>query len=169
MTSLIFSQIVNDVYLAAVDYGVGALAVSTVAMPGLYRIAKKNWGRFAWLMLLTAYLYIAFTLTLFNRSFGQFDNSSSLSFFEMSVYYPQFTLIHLSENFLLTLPLGFLMPNCFKAFKKPLLGLITGLFMSLIIESVQYYTGLGKFELDDIIMNSLGAIVGYFFYRKICK
>ena len=38
---------------------------------------------------------------------------------------------------------------------------IAGFALSLFIESMQYYNGLGLCELDDILNNTIGAVSGY--------
>lgn len=177
VNTYIFTTIISDLLAVVVNYGAGAAMVGAAAVPGLLKICKTKTkdkdnlsGRFLWLLALTLYAYFALTLTLFNRNFGQFDNSEmDLTFFQMSVLFPQLTLIHLAENFILTLPLGFLLPQGFKTFRKPYFGAVSGFVMSLVIETIQYFTGLGNFELDDIIMNTLGAIVGYLFFIYISK
>ena len=40
--------------------------------------------------------------------------------------------------------------------------MLLGIGLSLIIESVQLLTKRGTFDVDDLIMNTLGALVGYF-------
>ncbi len=163
----VINQVVNDICASIVNYGAGAIAVGTAVMPGIYALAKKKAQKCAWLFALTMYFYFVLNLTLFNRNFGQFDNGMNLTFFQMSYFFPQLTLIHLAENFMLTLPLGFLLPLGFDIFKKPYFGLLPGFVMSMIIEYIQFYTGLGNFELDDIIMNTLGAVTGYFFLKAV--
>ncbi len=163
----IVNQVFSDIFSSMVNYGVGAVAVGTAFMPGIYALAKKKAAKCAWLFALTMYLYVVLNLTLFNRNFGQFENNMNLTFLQLSYYFPQLTLIHLAENFALTLPLGFLLPMGFDLFRKPCFGLFTGFAMSMVIESIQFVTGLGNFELDDIFMNTLGAVVGYFFLQIV--
>lgn len=66
-------------------------------------------------------------------------------------------------NMLLFLPFGFftsyLLDN-----KKPLLTVVLTLIASLSIEVVQLMIGR-VFDVDDIILNVLGALLGYFIYR----
>ena len=165
----VLTRVFSDIYATIENYGVGAVAVGTAFMPGIYALAKRKAAKCAWLFALTMYLYFVLNLTLFNRNFGQFENNMNLTFFQMSYYFPQLTLIHLAENFVLTLPLGFLLPMGFDLFRKPYFGLFTGFVMSMVIESIQFVTGLGNFELDDIIMNTLGAVVGYFFLKMVSR
>lgn len=39
-----------------------------------------------------------------------------------------------------------------------------GLLLSISIEALQYYTGLGRSEVDDVIMNTLGCLLGALSY-----
>lgn len=64
-------------------------------------------------------------------------------------------------NIVLFLPLGFLLGN-----KK---GIATGFLLSVIIEVVQYIGMLGFCELDDVLNNTVGAVLGYFVGRMVKK
>ena len=72
------------------------------------------------------------------------------------VYYVKLFL----ENILLFVPLGFLSP-----WKKWWTVLVTGCLFSIFIESVQYVSMLGECEIDDIIANTLGALLGFFLFK----
>lgn len=69
-------------------------------------------------------------------------------------------------NIILFIPYGFLgilFPKL-KQFK----WLIGAFFVVInIIEFSQYYLRRGFADIDDVILNSLGVIIGYFIYRKI--
>ena len=70
-------------------------------------------------------------------------------------------------NILLFLPLGFLIPWCFRL-KLPSV-IIIGFCFSIILESLQFVFRLGLCEIDDVIHNTIGSAIGYglwkFFYR----
>lgn len=65
------------------------------------------------------------------------------------------------ENILLFIPFGFLIPLLWKKLYKGLWCLAAGLMVSLTIEAVQYVTGRGNVETDDVVMNFAGTIIGY--------
>ncbi len=72
------------------------------------------------------------------------------------------------ENVLLFIPYGF----CYCWWKKGK-GIFFNSFMigfvtSFIIEGMQLVTGRGIFQLDDIITNTLGCMIGALFY-KLCS
>ena len=72
------------------------------------------------------------------------------------------------ENVLLFIPYGF----CFCWWKRSKGGLFCGFMIgfvtSFIIEGMQLVTGRGIFQLDDIITNTLGCIIGVFLYKFGC-
>lgn len=76
------------------------------------------------------------------------------------------------KNILFFVPFGFLFPNITTsspAFQKKrlLIVLIIGMLFSILIEIMQYVFCLGLCELDDVICNSLGALIGFRLYSLI--
>ena len=67
-------------------------------------------------------------------------------------------------NICMFMPLGFLLPLGTKFFKSFIKTSIAGLLFTLIIESAQLYFHLGMFELDDLMNNTVGTMIGYGFY-----
>ncbi|GLB32813.1 hypothetical protein LAD12857_47360 [Lacrimispora amygdalina] len=74
------------------------------------------------------------------------------------------SLKNIIGNIILFIPLGFLVPlvyiNAQRFYKTFLI-----VFLSvLLIESFQLFTMLGVFDIDDIILNCTGGIIGYFLF-----
>lgn len=67
-------------------------------------------------------------------------------------------------NIVMFVPLGFLLPVCFKACRRFPVTFVCGLVATGIIECTQYYTKRGLFEVDDLFNNTLGAVIGYGFF-----
>lgn len=67
-------------------------------------------------------------------------------------------------NVLFFIPFGFLFP--WKKWKRVL---IAGLMTSAVIEATQYIFNLGWCELDDIISNTAGALIGFGCYVIVHK
>ncbi|NBI06218.1 VanZ family protein [Senegalia massiliensis] len=54
-------------------------------------------------------------------------------------------------------------------FKKVKHILFTSIIISLLFEILQLISGLGSFDVDDLILNTLGAVTGYGSYYLIKK
>lgn len=67
----------------------------------------------------------------------------------------------LRNNIVAFLPLGFLLPLIAARFRTLLPTLAAGLLVSLAFELIQLFTMLGEADVDDVILNVLGTVVGY--------
>lgn len=67
-------------------------------------------------------------------------------------------------NILMFVPLGFLLPLTFPRFQSLRKTLLLLSVSSLAIEFLQYFIGRSA-DVDDLIMNSLGALGGWLIYR----
>lgn len=88
------------------------------------------------------------------------------TFVDQSFTFGQF-LLNIGGNIVIFLPLGFLIPLCLH--RKMNLFAILGiaLFLSAVIELVQYLSVLGEADVDDVLLNICGAAVGYTIERGI--
>ena len=68
------------------------------------------------------------------------------------------------ENIIMFVPFGFFLPVVFKPVNF-LISIFMGFFVSLSIETIQLFTRRGFFQVDDIVTNMLGTIIGYLIYR----
>lgn len=68
---------------------------------------------------------------------------------------------HIIGNMIWFVPLGMLLP-CYSEKWKGLRILLCGGALSLMIEGIQYVLGTGISDIDDIILNALGGLFGYF-------
>lgn len=64
------------------------------------------------------------------------------------------------ENILLFVPFGILYPVAVPGRWK-YFTVLTGMIISVVIETVQLITQRGYCQLDDVVMNTLGSLVGY--------
>ena len=50
--------------------------------------------------------------------------------------------------------------------KRGLIKVVLGSFLfSLIIESCQYIFKVGVFDVDDLLLNTIGGLIGYIIYK----
>ena len=66
-------------------------------------------------------------------------------------------------NILMFIPLGVLLPLLDNKFRKFKWTFVVALLATLIIETLQFLTGFGIFDSDDLFNNVLGAVIGYGF------
>lgn len=69
------------------------------------------------------------------------------------------------ENIIMFLPMGFLLPVFFRLLRRlPYAGLAL-ILLSCVIELMQFITQRGYLQTDDVIMNTIGGIAGYFIWK----
>lgn len=73
------------------------------------------------------------------------------------------------ENVLLFIPFGYCLNWLLKRKSVFVNGFFCGFVTSFIIEVMQLVTGRGIFQIDDILTNTLGSILGAFVYRVVAK
>ena len=70
-------------------------------------------------------------------------------------------LKNLLGNIISFIPFGFLLPIVYKKFSSAIRVLSMGFASILLIETFQFFTKLGSFDVDDIILNTIGIVCGY--------
>lgn len=71
------------------------------------------------------------------------------------------------ENFIMFVPMGCFIPMLWKYFRGPVRTGAIGFFLSVLIELTQLLTKRGYFDVDDIILNTLGSLFGYFLFAAV--
>ncbi len=71
-------------------------------------------------------------------------------------------------NIILFFPLGFFLSLLYKKYNRISNVALTGFLFSLSIEIVQMF-GRGATDINDLITNTVGAILGYFIYKSLSK
>ncbi len=126
------------------------------------------WG---YVVLLFVFVVIKFTgsfTELANKitttSFG--ENLNLMPFGTISVQFAHFSegwaRFNIVGNTVPFIPLGFLMPMVYHKVNSFAKILIIGISSVLFIELFQLFTRLGSFDVDDIMLNIMGILSGYF-------
>ena len=143
------------------------------------------------------YLVLLITLTLFDPMWGRsgfhlvrwnseefsyyINNSVNLIPFKTiinyisafnSLYSTRNVLLNLLGNLVALMPMAFFLPLLFKKQSKFKNFVITNVLIVLCIEITQLLTASGSCDIDDIILNTMGAVIMYFilhinFIKKI--
>ena len=78
-------------------------------------------------------------------------------------------VFNLLGNIALFIPMGVLLPLIFKRAKGLGKVVIATFLISLSFELFQLITHTGHFDVDDLILNSMGGAIGYFFFLMVRK
>ena len=74
-------------------------------------------------------------------------------------------LLNIFGNIALFVPFGFLIPLFEKNLRSLLKCAAVSLAVIVVVESLQLLFKVGSFDVDDIILNMLGVIIGYAVYK----
>lgn len=123
-------------------------------------LSKENYGK---MFLCVVYISTLLDLAFFSRPSGS-RTGISLKLFETwgnSARAHAFFI----ENILLFIPFGILLPCTIKAFQKSKVCVFIGFLFSVCLEGAQFITGRGFCQLDDVITNTVGVIVGFVLFQ----
>ena len=143
----------------------------------LFRVKTDNaiFARQTSFCLLMGYLFLVLCTTIFCRE-ETFEKRYYLQpLWSYSVLYNKL-LAQIIMNVMLFIPIGFFVGGTLK--KKHICNAVgIGLVLSFFIELTQLITTRGVFNVDDIIHNILGCVIGYGIFRlchiilktKLCR
>ncbi len=77
--------------------------------------------------------------------------------------------INLAGNVVMFVPLGFFIPYIFRKADSFRYSMIYALITIVCIEIIQLVTLLGSLDVDDLILNMIGAAIGYWIYRLTAR
>ena len=78
----------------------------------------------------------------------------------------RFALINNLGNIVLFLPLGCFLPALWKTQRRWVWFVLTATGTILLVETLQLLTMLGSWDMDDLILNVLGATLGFHIWRR---
>jgi glycopeptide antibiotics resistance protein len=113
----------------------------------------------AWLFCFALVLILAITAIPNAYDLTVDPRLNLVPFAQISSNFDQYAL-----NILLFVPIGFLLPFLWKKFEKKYLTFLWGFFFSLSIEIIQMFSDRVT-DIDDLLMNTVGTIIGYFLWR----
>lgn len=114
------------------------------------------------LSLLACYITLALCVTLTRGGAArQFNTHLFRAFREMWNTFSLQNWLNLILNVGFFIPIGILLPLVTKKFRHLWLVTIIGFLFSLGIEATQFLTKTGIFDVDDLLTNTVGCIIGY--------
>ncbi len=127
--------------------------------------------RFGTTLFLT-YLLIVLYLTLFTFNYYVYGKSVNLVIFNsiklmMASHNPLLIIKNILGNVCLFVPFGFLAPLLLRPLRRFWLSSLTGFGLSLLIEACQYEFAQRIFDVDDLLLNTLGSILGWLLFKSV--
>lgn len=107
----------------------------------------------------SVYLFYSFYVTFGMRYVGMRREVKWIPF--EGIWTRPWEIPLLIENVLLFVPFGVLLPVTFSKIRSWKIVLTSAGLYSILIEVLQYVFRCGKSEVDDCILNCLGAMIGY--------
>lgn len=137
------------------------------------RRQKLGWVLFIlYLCLLTYFMF-------FSESFGRTDTDRGYAynlvpFLEITRYFKYYHvlgfslfMINIVGNVAAFMPFGFFLPIISRRSKKWYNTVMFGALCSLTLETLQLVNRVGSFDVDDMILNTLGAALGFLSYELV--
>lgn len=119
----------------------------------LSTLINKRWN----IVLLIIYLAAIGYLTLMFRESSEFNTFSELLRSYKRFFTNEGARADILKNIWLFIPLGAIL---YQLYPKRII-LLVPLALSILIEGIQFFSGIGFCELDDVISNGIGGIIGF--------
>ena len=133
-----------------------------ILIGGVLLVFSRNRRRTFLSILCIIYFVMIFIITIFEREPGS-RTGISFKFFD-TLGGPRANA-YVIENVLLFIPFGIFIPLKWKQLRNPFVCSILGFCLSCIIEMIQLITERGHFQIDDIVTNTLGTLIGGIVFR----
>ena len=104
-----------------------------------------------------------YLLTL-RRNLNYIPGDTILRFYRLMLYYPGYrraAIVNLFGNIILFIPLGFGLPWVHARLRRWWRTFLTAAAVIACVELVQLVTLLGHCDVDDLILNMVGVLIGY--------
>lgn len=135
---------------------------------------------FIYLLVLVWFLFNGFQSRMEYGTWMQYVgvHTNFVPFSTISFYISSFTsgmmnndiiLRNLIGNLLPFFPMGILLPVMFDRMKRFPWFFLTQFCVIVAFEAIQLFTTTGSFDVDDILLNLIGAVIGWFVWLVICR
>lgn len=132
-------------------------------------------AKLLFLLYIAFMIYVLFLSPHYNRAVGRvtYNLIPFRTIIGYIKYYQHYSLenwlTNLLGNVVVFMPLGFFLPISFKKMDGYKMVLFLTFGSSLAAESLQRFLRVGSFDVDDIILNTIGGVLGYLVYRVLFR
>ena len=137
--------------------------------------ANKGRSLLKWVCFLAYLLFLGYLL-FYSVGFDRVEHENyryNLTLFQEIMRYYNFGIrtgkwylfvMNVIGNIAVFMPIGMFLPSLFSRCRNILLTTILSFEISLCVEMVQLVTMVGSFDVDDLLLNTVGGICGYLVY-----
>lgn len=131
-------------------------------------------------ILFILYLLLLFYLLFFSENYGRTMDSGYRYNLELFKEIKRFwsnrenlgwssVITNLIGNIVAFAPFGFFLPMLCRKGKNVIGCVLLSALFSLAVETVQLFTKVGAFDVDDILLNAIGGLVGFLCYYLVWR
>lgn len=134
-------------------------------------------------LLFLVYIMLALYFLLFSEEFGRLEPRDGYSynltlFKEIERYWNwakksdmgmRMMLLNVAGNILCFVPYGFFVPVIFRRIRNGVTVTVAAFVFSLAVEVAQLLLRAGSFDVDDLLLNTVGGLAGYAIYCAVRK
>ncbi len=136
---------------------------------------------FLYIIVLSYFLFFSESLGRGSFSTGYRYNLELLAEIKRFIKYREYVgfdifVINILGNVIAFMPFGFLLPLIDRKYRRFFYVAFLSLLFSLAVEGIQMLTHVGIFDVDDILLNTIGGVLGYllfsvanWIYRRLIK
>ena len=133
---------------------------------------KSTSTHYVWTYIMMIYIWLVISVTGIGSIWDMISKGGLIAAFQQAnislIPFQSEGMFTYCMNVIMLMPLGFLLHYIWKNFRNPLKVTLTGFLFSVFIEFAQLPTNR-LVDIDDLMMNTLGAILGYVVWRMIGK
>ena len=138
-------------------------------------VNKRKRNFLKWVCFLAYLLFLSYLL-FYSAGFDRVEHEqyryNFIMFQEIMRYYNfgmrtgrwMLFVLNVIGNIVVFMPIGMFLPSLFSRCKNVVLTTILSFEISLCVEVVQLLTKVGSFDVDDLLLNTIGGICGYMVY-----
>ena len=161
-----------EIFVNRIIISVIAFAMFCAVSIFLYKRHKFNKAQCFAAILLSLYIVVLLYFTVTGR-YSHEEYEYKINFFTSYRWLFKTSgeqlLRQLLINLVMLMPVGFLLPIVITTKHKYLITMVLSLLLTVFIETMQLITKCGSFEVDDIINNFIGAVLGMLIYMLLNK
>lgn len=117
------------------------------------------------IIIFCAYIIVVIQMSILFRPFGTINEIDLIPFNTPGG--ARFIILYALANMVIFFPVGILVPRIFKKANDVKVVSLAGFLLSLFIEISQLTLQCGVFQTEDLIVNTMGAGIGYYIVKKL--